>query len=182
MVPPVPVPGVKYSSPFLLYTTKINREYDRGMIKAFFFVLAFAIIVVIAYYELPKYLPLPAEQHMVDEAYPFFAGYGWSSEYEANEEGIPGWEATSTEVTGITDLSKYFVPFLQYYDHKLANADWDTDPTLDAGGPGSEIIAYKRNNDHILIGYKTVFRGGNGGPVSCPCDLHFIVFATAPRQ
>lgn len=121
------------------------------------------------------------------DIYPLPPGITWNAAQSATivpgEQNVPaplvGIKVTSQPITNITDLAAPTTPFENYYKTKLAAAGWTVDNALAAGGPGADIIGYKKGNDYIILEYISVFKNNGGGtsPETCPCDLTFSVFA-----
>lgn len=89
----------------------------------------------------------------------------------------------SQPITNITDIATTSLPFENYYKKKLAAAGWVTDNTLAAGGPGSEIVGYKKGTDYIILEYTSVFENkGSDSPETCPCDITLSLFVGSMEQ
>jgi hypothetical protein len=121
------------------------------------------------------------------DIYPLPSGFTWNATHEATvspaNEHVPstlvGVEAVSQPIANITDLTAHTAPFDKYYKAKLTAAGWTVDNSLAAGGPGAEIVGYKKGSSYIILKYTSVFQNDGGGvsPESCPCDMTFSVFA-----
>ena len=121
------------------------------------------------------------------DIYPLPSGITWNAAHaatvEPGDENVPatlaGIKVISQPITDTTDLSAPSTPFENYYKEKLAAAGWIADNSLAAGGPGAEIVGYKKGNDYIILAFTSVFENNGGGnsPETCPCDLTFSVFA-----
>lgn len=125
----------------------------------------------------------------IGDAYPLASGITWSDMKFAtttipggsqNAQNIlAGIAIASQPILNITNLSATSLPFASYYKKKLMAAGWAVDNAIAAGGPGAEIIGYKKGNDYIVLTYSSVFKNDGGGvaPESCPCDITFSIFA-----
>jgi hypothetical protein len=121
------------------------------------------------------------------DIYPLPSGITWNAAQAATvlpgDENVPaplaGIKITSQPITNITDLAAPSAPFENYYKTKLAAAGWTVDNAMAAGGPGADIIGYKKGSDYIILEYTSVFKndGGGNSPETCPCDLTFSIFA-----
>jgi hypothetical protein len=120
------------------------------------------------------------------DIYPLPSGITWNEMRAATvapgDENVPGMLAgikiTSQPITNITDLSAPSAPFEKYYKAKLVAAGWTEDNSMAAGGPGAEIVGYKKGNDYIILEYASIFKNkGDNSPETCPCDMTFSIFA-----
>jgi len=120
------------------------------------------------------------------DIYPLPSGITWNAGQAAtvspSDENVPaplgGIKITSQPVTNITDLAMASTPFENYYKIKLVSAGWTVDNSLAAGGPGADIVGYKKGNNYIILEYASVFKNNGGGnsPEICPCDVTFSIF------
>lgn len=124
------------------------------------------------------------------DIYPLPSGMVWESARDATvapgdeniTEALVGINIVSQPITNITDLSATSLPFEKYYKTKLAVAGWTEDNALAAGGPGSDIIGYKKGDSYIILGYTSLFKNNSGNsPETCPCDMTFSIFAGTPE-
>ena len=125
----------------------------------------------------------------IGNVYPLASGITWGDMKFATttiptgsqnaQSVLAGIEISSQPILNITDLSTSSLPFANYYKKKLAAAGWAVDNAIAAGGPGAEIIGYKKGNDYIILTYSSVFKNDGGGvaPESCPCNMTFSIFA-----
>lgn len=121
------------------------------------------------------------------DIYPLPSGIAWNAARAATvlpgDENVPaplvGIKIVSQPITNITDLAAPSAPFENYYKAKLTTAGWTVDNALAAGGPGADVVGYKKGNDYIILEYTSVFKNNGGGnsPETCPCDLTFSIFA-----
>ena len=121
------------------------------------------------------------------DIYPLPSGITWNAAQAATvlpgDENVSaplvGIKIVSQPITNITDLATPSTPFENYYKAKLAAAGWTVDNALAAGGPGADIVGYKKGNNYIILEYTSVFKNNGGGnsPETCPCDLTFSIFA-----
>ncbi len=121
------------------------------------------------------------------DIYPLPSGITWNAAQAATvlpgDENVPaplaGIKIVSQPITNVTDLAALSTPFENYYKAKLTAAGWTVDNAIAAGGPGADIVGYKKGNDYIILEYTSVFKNNGGGnsPESCPCDLTFSIFA-----
>jgi hypothetical protein len=122
----------------------------------------------------------------IGDAYPLAPGITWGDMHAATTtipSGIlEGITVTSQPIKNITDLSAPSLPFENYYKKKLIAAGWAVDNAIAAGGPGADVIGYKKGNNLIILQYTSVFKNDGGGvaPESCPCDMTFSIFAGTP--
>jgi hypothetical protein len=121
------------------------------------------------------------------DIHPLPSGITWNAAQAATvlpgDENVSaplvGIKIVSQPITNITDLATPSTPFENYYKAKLAAAGWTVDNALAAGGPGADIVGYKKGNNYIILEYTSVFKNNGGGnsPETCPCDLTFSIFA-----
>ena len=144
-------------------------------------VLALLIIVGGAYfYFAPRaaLAPSPAAHNLSADVYPLYNGLTWGAEEATTSSSFVGYGVVSQTISGISDLSAVSAPFDNYYKTKLLALGWSADISLEAGGPGAEVLAYKKGGEHIILGYNTVFHGGGiNEPEQCPCDITFSIFS-----
>ncbi len=137
-------------------------------------VIALAMLVTI-YVQSITYV---APHRLSPDAYPLFPALSWKSEQPGIYDDIRGYQALSIPLTNLTDIASATLPFETYYAAKLKGAGWLEDKGLDAGGPGSELTAYKNTSGYIVVGYTSAFHaGGTSTPEECPCDVTFNVFS-----
>jgi hypothetical protein len=118
------------------------------------------------------------------DIYPLPSDITWNAAQVATvlpgDENVPaplvGIKIVSQPITNITDLA---APFENYYRTKLVAAGWTVDNAMAAGGPGTDIVGYKKGNDYVILEYTSVFKnnGGENSPETCPCDLTFSIFS-----
>jgi heat shock protein HslJ len=112
------------------------------------------------------------------DVYPAYPNLTWGKENLQTYKDISGVETVSSPITNISDLSAVSAPFLKYYKDKLTPLGWTVDNSLAAGGPGSELVGYKKGSEYIILKFTTLFKGGGTNePVQCPCDISFSVFS-----
>jgi hypothetical protein len=121
------------------------------------------------------------------DIYPLPSGITWNAPHGTTvlpgNQNVPtplvGIRIISQPITNITDLSAPSMLFENYYKTKLTAAGWTVDNTLAAGGPGADIIGYKKGNNYIILEYTSLFKntGGGNSPETCPCDITFSIFA-----
>jgi hypothetical protein len=122
--------------------------------------------------------PIVITKNLAEDIYPLYSNLSWGSEHQKIFETFSGYEVISTPIVNISDLSAVSVPFDTYYRNKLRAAGWVEDSSLAAGGPGSEITAYRKGQGLIITSFHTDFKGGaTNEPVQCPCDITFSVFS-----
>ncbi len=123
--------------------------------------------------------PTPV-QHLAPDAYPLYSGATWGPEEGTTFGDFVGYGISSAPVTNITDIASTSMPFEQYYAQKLSAAGWGVDNALAAGGPGSEIVGYRKGADVLIVSFGSVFKaGGVNEPEQCPCDVTMHVFSGA---
>jgi hypothetical protein len=122
----------------------------------------------------------------INEVYPLSPGANWGEKKMTTimpgEENITkpliGITIESQPIINTTNITATSLPFETYYEKKLAAAGWVVDNTLAAGGPGAEIVGYKKGTDYIILRYTSVFKNkGNNSPETCPCDITLSLFA-----
>lgn len=131
----------------------------------------------------------------IGDAYPLASGITWgdmaaatttipSAGARGGQVTLVGVSITSQAITNLTNLSAVSSPFEKYYQKKLTGAGWKVDNSIAAGGPGADIVGYKKGNEYIIIQYASVFKNDGGGttPETCPCDMTFSIFAGVPEE
>ncbi len=148
--------------------------------------VAVLVLLVVAggmYLYGPKHLnPAPAAvNNLSADVYPLYNGLVWGAEEATTSSSFVGYIVESQTISNISNLSAISTPFDEYYKNKLLALGWSPDITLEAGGPGAEVMAYKKGDTRIIIAYHTVFHGGGANePVKCPCDITFSIFSGGP--
>jgi hypothetical protein len=114
------------------------------------------------------------------DLYPLYSGTTWSAVVPSTVEDLSGFEATSSAAIDTDNVAAATKPFTDYYSSKLSAAGWKQDVSREAGGPGAEISAYVKGNDHIVISFSSVFKNQPAdAPEQCPCDVTLSVFSTS---
>jgi hypothetical protein len=128
----------------------------------------------------------------IGNAYPLASGISWGDMQLATttipaaaqnaqdaQDVLAGIKIISQPIANVTNLSALSLPFENYYQKKLSAAGWAVDKTIAAGGPGADVIGYKKGSDYIILTYSSVFKNSGGGvaPESCPCAITFSIFA-----
>jgi hypothetical protein len=117
-------------------------------------------------------------ENLLPDVYPLYSGVSWGDESTTTYEQFSGYQLTSAIQPDITNIAGISVPFENYYATKLVAAGWSIDNSLAAGGAGSEIIAYKKGNDEIIISYNSLFNMGSpNSPAQCPCEVTLQIFS-----
>jgi len=121
-------------------------------------------------------------ENLLPDVYPLYPGISWGSEEATTYEQFSGYQVTSAIQPNVTDLASLFQPFEEYYAKKLSDAGWSVDNALAAGGPGSEITAYKKGDDEIIVSYSSLFNMKSpNAPAQCPCEVTLKVFSGSSR-
>jgi hypothetical protein len=113
------------------------------------------------------------------DVYPLYGGLSWSNASSTDEySNLVGYEVSASAAKNISNIAEVSSPFEKYYSEKLESLGWTVDNSLAAGGPGSDITAYKKGSEYIIIRFDTNFKGTKANePVQCPCDVAFYVFS-----
>ena len=123
----------------------------------------------------------PPVQNLQADVYPFPSTMSWGTEASSTitlkDQKIIGSEVKSTLQENITDISKVFVPFQQYYSDKLIKAGWIQNKNLAADAAGSSLWVFTKNSQYIVLSYKSdPINKALTSPLTCPCNMAFTVF------
>ncbi len=112
------------------------------------------------------------------DVYPLYENLSWQGEEVGEYGDMTGYVVNSEPVPNITDISAITQPFETYYADILTSKGWEEDISMAAGGPGSAVIVYKKDNDYTVLQYKSDFGVNNENePAQCPCSVQFSVFS-----
>jgi membrane-bound inhibitor of C-type lysozyme len=112
------------------------------------------------------------------DVYPLYPDLNWQSEEVSEYGDIKGYVVTSEPQANISDISSITQPFETYYADILISKGWEEDISMAAGGPGSAIIAYKKDSDYVVLQYKSEFGVNNENePAQCPCSVTASIFS-----
>jgi membrane-bound inhibitor of C-type lysozyme len=112
------------------------------------------------------------------DVYPLYENLSWQGEEVGEYGDMNGYVVNSEPVPNITDIASLTQPFEKYYADLLTTQGWEEDISMAAGGPGSAVIGYKKDNDYIVLQYKSDFGVNNENePAQCPCSVQFSIFS-----
>lgn len=112
------------------------------------------------------------------DIYPLYTSLIWKNAQDDELYGMKGYLIKSEPLTDVTNISVVTLPFEKYYNDILKNKGWKEDINMAAGGPGSAVIAYIKNDEYIVLQYKSNFGVNNENePARCPCEVMFSIFS-----
>lgn len=116
------------------------------------------------------------------DVYPLYAGLKWDREKKDEFAGMSGYSVSSLPSDSITDIASTTQPFEKYYADLLLSKGWAEDISHAAGGPGSAVVAYKKDNDYIILNYTSSFEvNKDNEPAQCPCRVTFTIFSGSKK-
>lgn len=115
---------------------------------------------------------------LFEDVIPMYDGVTWGEPQVATSDfGLQGVEVVSEPVFDVTNIAAITQPFEKYYHDKLLAAGWVMDNSKAAGGPGAEVIGYKKGSEYVILSYISDFKVDYpDAPSECPCDVTFAVF------
>jgi len=121
--------------------------------------------------------------NILSDVYPLFSNATWSSPITtkldtSNESNVPVQEIKGTGQISDNTQSQ---DFSNYYKNKLTAAGWTEDVTMAANGNVGGEVAYRKDNNLIVLNYQLTpgkITSGANEPMqwTCPCNMNYKIF------
>ncbi|MFA6585853.1 MAG: hypothetical protein WCS86_01705 [Candidatus Paceibacterota bacterium] len=121
------------------------------------------------------------KQNLISDVYPLYPNLSWNTEVATATTlfglHLSGFKVDSKNISD-SQYYKFGTSFGKYYEDKLLPLGWTSSNKYQADGAGSSTWAYTKNNEYIILSYKSTEINENPNePFTCPCSMTFLIFS-----